>query len=286
MTRGNVEDNSVSMAVDIAAGPVQQNALPDEVKEELVKYFVESGMSESKAEESVKGYFKEYQERSKYYTEKNRNQNCLVATGFSYDSNLAPFASSWDLFCSTEYSAYSTDELFRDYGPKLYFKIAKNQAGEDSVSVIVTREDNGAYIRYVDPVSDWYQSTLQLYGFNSETPDNCYITEFPVEISEEMNTVTIKPAVQDGKTLCPGFATEYMPGVVTWGFPTTADGIVLKREAGAPAHTRGLMNVSPKVKAYSGNHFRRTRAPYGYTPRKITEGKVFSIEAMKKTLGK
>ena len=286
MTRGNVEDNSVSMAVDIAAGPVQQNALPDEVKEELVKYFVESGMSESKAEESVKGYFKEYQERSKYYTEKNRNQNCLVATGFSYDSNLAPFASSWDLFCSTEYSAYSTDELFRDYGPKLYFKIAKNQAGEDSVSVIVTREDNGAYIRYVDPVSDWYQSTLQLYGFNSETPDNCYITEFPVEISEDMNTVTIKPAVQDGKTLCPGFASEYMPGVVTWGFPTTADGIVLKREAGAPAHTRGLMNVSPKVKAYSGNHFRRTRAPYGYTPRKITEGKVFSIEAMKKTLGK
>ena len=37
MTRGNVEDNSVSMAVDIAAGPVQQNALPDEVKEELEK---------------------------------------------------------------------------------------------------------------------------------------------------------------------------------------------------------------------------------------------------------
>lgn len=286
MTQGNGDTSDpVSMPVTIAEGPMQQSSLPGDVKKKLMDYFVESGYSATDAEVAVENYFKEYQERSVYYTKKNRAQNCLVATGFSYDQNFAPFADSWDLFCSTEYSAYSTEELFRDYGPKLYFKIAKNEAGKDSVSVIVTRKDESGnnYLRYVDPVSDWYQATLQFYAFNPETPDNCYITEFPVEISDDMNTITIKPVVQDGITYSPGFAIEYMPGSPMWSFPTTADGIVLKRtSSNTRTQTNSLMDVLPKVKTYSGNHFRRTRAPYGYTPKKAVAGKVFSIETMKK----
>lgn len=290
MTRGNGTgtDSPVSMPVTIAAGPVQQSTLPADVKQSLVDYFTASGMTATEAEVAVEGYFNEYKERASYYTQKNKNQNCLVASGFSYDPTFAPFASSWDLFCSTDYSAYSTDELFRDYGPKLYFKIAKDEAGKDSVSVIVTRTDETGYnyLRYVDPVADWYQTTV-LCAFNAANPDNYYVTEFPVEISDDMNTITIKPMVQGGASYSPGFAIEYVAGSPYWSFPTNTDGIVLKRVSGsANASSRSMMSVSPQVKANSGSHFRRTRAPYGYTVKTPVDGSVFSMEAMTKSLKK
>lgn len=284
-------NGTVTMPVTIAAGPEQVSTLPSDVKEELVNYFIASGKTQEQAEEMVESSFNEYKDRAAYYTQKNKDQNCLVATGFSYDEWNAPFASSWDLFHSTEYSAYSTDELFRDYGPKLFFKIAKDQNGNDSVSVITTRyaENGYDYLRYVDPVSDWYR-TLVLCAYNQENSGNYYTTEFPVEISEDMNTITIKPVEQEGLYYCPGFAIEYMPGYPSWNFPTTQSGIVLTRATDENMQTATSRSVSeiktPKVSARSGNHFRRTRAPYDYVAKKSVKCETFSLDNLKKDLKK
>ena len=155
------------------------------------------------------------------------------------------------------------------------------------VSIITTRmlEDGYNYYRYVDPVSDWYR-TLVLCAYSTETPDQYYTADFPVEISADMNTVTIKPIEQEGNTYSPGFATESY-GYPNWSFPTT-EGIVLTRstEKAAAKATRSISKVTPKVSARSGNHFRRTRTPYDFVSKTPVEGKVFSMDSMKKNLKK
>lgn len=285
-------NGTVTVPVTIAAGPQQMSSLPADVKEELMNYFIESGKSQEEAENIVINSFNEYKDRATYFTQKYKDQNCLVATGFSYSEWYAPLASSWDLFHSTEYSAYSTDELFRDYGPKLFLKIAKDQNDNDSVSVITTRyaENGYDYLRYVDPVSSWYNSLI-LCAYNKENAGNYYTTEFPVEISDDMNTITIKPVEQDGLFYSPGFAIEYMAGYPSWSFPTTEAGIVLTRNTESTDNQATSRSVSeiktPKVSAHTGNYFRRTRTPFDYV-RKTTSapGNVFSMDNLKKNIQK
>lgn len=288
-TMTNASGTTVTCPVTIASGPEQVATLPEDVKQGLVEYFVKQGKTQAQAEELVLKYFEEYKEGAAYYTQKYKNMNCLVATGFAYDDWYAPLATSWDLFHSTEYSAYNTDELFRDYGPKMFLKIEKDENGADAVSIITTRmlEDGYNYYRYVDPLADWYR-TLVLCAYNTETPDNYYTSDFPVEVSADMNTVTIKSVEQDGKIYSPGFATESY-GYPNWSFPTTAEGIVLTRtadKASTAKATRSISKVTPKVSARSGNHFRRTRTPYDFVSRTPVQGKVFSVDNMKKNLKK
>lgn len=288
-TMTNAAGTTVTCPVTIASGPEQVATLPEDVKQGLVEYFVKQGKTQAQAEELVLKYFEEYKEGAAYYTQKYKNMNCLVATGFVYDDWYAPLATSWDLFHSTEYSAYNTDELFRDYGPKMFLKIEKDENGADVVSIITTRmlEDGYNYYRYVDPLADWYR-TLVLCAYNTETPDNYYTSDFPVEVSADMNTVTIKSLEQDGKIYSPGFATESY-GYPNWSFPTTAEGIILTRtadKASTVKGTRSISKVTPKVSARSGNHFRRTRTPYDFVSRTPVQGKVFSVDNMRKNLKK
>lgn len=291
MTSANEGSKPVTMPVTIAAGPEKISTLPEDVRAALVNYYVEKKQyTEAKANEVVLSYFEEYKERNEYYTQKYRNMNCLVATGFNYNNSFAPLATPWDLFQSTEYSSYNTDELFRDYGPKLFLNISKDEAGKDMVTVISTRyaEDGYNYARYIDPVADW-AITLQMYAYNPEASNNYYIADFPVEISEDMNTITIKPVEQEGVTYAPGFAVEYTAGSPSWSFPVNATGIVLTRatsDAVQKATSRSISTVKPKVSARSGNHFRRTRTPFGYVVKTPVQREVFSMDRMKKNLKK
>ena len=167
-------------------------------------------------------------------------------------------------------------------------ELVKVQTGNYSVHV-ANAENGYDYLRYVDPVSDWYR-TLVLCAYNQENSGNYYTTEFPVEISEDMNTITIKPVEQEGLYYCPGFAIEYMPGYPSWNFPTTQSGIVLTRATDENMQTATSRNVSeiktPKVSARSGNHFRRTRAPYDYVAKKSVKCETFSLDNLKKDLKK
>lgn len=290
MTRGNGDGKTVTMPVTIAGGPEHIASMPEDVKSALVTYYMEHNeYTESQANEAVNSYFKEYQERTGYYTRKYKNMNCLVATGFEYDTYKAPLATPWDLFQSIEYSAYNTDELFRDYGPKLFLQIGKDENGKDMVTVITTRyNEDGGYYRYIDPVSDWYK-TLNFNAYYAEAPGSIFIADFPVEVSEDMNTITIKGVEQDGITYAPGFSKEEFAGFPQWDFPTK-DGIVLTRATAGDvkkATSRSSFSkVQPKVSARSGNHFRRTRAPYGFKARKAIKGTVFSMDDYKRELKK
>lgn len=75
----------------------------------------------------------------------------------------------------------------------MFFKIAKGENDKDEVTVVTTRyQDNGMdYYRYIDPVADWC-GALCLYAFNPASAGSFYMADFPVEISDDMNTVSIK----------------------------------------------------------------------------------------------
>ena len=281
----------VSVPVTIAVSPKTVSVLPDDVKDKLVAYFMENGSSKEQAEKNVLSYFNEYKEKAAYYTKKYEGQNWMVATGFTYDKNYSLFASSWDLFQSTEYSAFNTDELFRDYGPKMFFKIAKGENDKDEVTVVTTRyQDNGMdYYRYIDPVADW-RGSLYLYAFNPASAGSFYMADFPVEISDDMSTISIKSIEQDGVVYSPGFAYEIMAGsgYFSWSFPTTTDGIILKRvkDENIMRMTSNNIIQVPNVSAHNGNYFRRTRTPYDYIVKNPIQGSIFSIDSMKKNLKK
>ncbi len=278
----------VSMPVTIAAGPDRIPTLPADVKSERVKYYMENqGDDETEAQQKVEKYFKEFQERTDYYTTKYKKQNCLVATGFTYNESRA-LATPWDLFQSTSYSGYGTDDMFRDYGPKLLLKIGKDSNGKDSVTVITTAYDENGYYytRYVDPVSDWAQND-PLYLYARDGSNQADISDFPVEISEDGNTITIRQTEKDGRTLTPSFIVEYR-GRLMWDF-MTAGNIVLTRSADntqGVCNTRSFSAAIPEVSAHSGHHFRRTSTPYGFRPKKSIQGNVFSVEHAMKNLKK
>lgn len=290
MTKNGVT-TPMAVPVTIAAGPETVSVLPDDVKDKLIAYFVKNGSSEEQAEKTVLNNFNEYKEKAAYYTKKYEGQNWVVATGFTYDDTYSLFANSWDLFQSTEYSAFNTDELFRDYGPKMFFKIAKGENDKDEVTVVTTRyQDNGMdYYRYIDPVADWC-GALCLYAFNPASAGSFYMADFPVEISDDMNTVSIKSVEQDGVVYSPGFAYEIMAGsgYFSWSFPTTADGIILERvkDGNAMRLTSNNIIQVPKVSAHNGNYFRRTRTPYDYIVKNPIKGNIFSVDSMKKNLKK
>ena len=197
ITKPGEGNKPLTMPVTIAAGPEKIASLPEDVKTHLVTYYMDKKhYTREAAEKLVLDYFAQYQERTAYYTQKYKNMNCLVGTGFSYSPVYAPFASPWDLFQSTSYSSYDTDEMFRDYGPKLFFQIGKDEEGKDKVTVISTMIDptTGYYSRYIDPMSDW-QYTLNLYAYDANLATSFYMADFPVELSDDMNTMTIKPVV-------------------------------------------------------------------------------------------
>ena len=212
--------------------------------------------------------------------------NCLVANGFECNV-YATYASPWDLFVRTDYSAYSTDDLFRDYGPKMYFKIEKDEEGKDQVSVITTRvaDDGYNYYRYVDPLSAWYRSLI-LCAYNAESQSSFYTADFPVEISDDMNTVTIKTIEQDGQFYSPSVALEYTAGYPAWSYKTSTDGIVLTRATddiqAMKTWTKSSSDTGKrvKVKPNDGNHFRRTRTPYDCDVKSPVEGSVLSAKSI------
>ena len=287
MTRVSGNTTPVKMDITIGDAPKKVETLPNDVKDKLVNFYMtENGFSKEKAETMVTETFKEYKTLQQKYTDKYAGQNLLVGTGFSYDNYYSKFADSWDLFQSTSYSAVSTEEMFRDYGPKLFFKFEKDEKGNVIVYVPTTHKDEkGDYIRYIDPVTNWSMA-IDLFGFNKDQANAQFMTDFPVEISKDFNTITIKPREENGVKYTPSFAMQYQTGsTYTWGFQTNDEGIVLKRKLEPTVSRAAAVSAPvtiPELKMHQGNYFRRTRAPYGFTVKEPMQLNVFSMDSLHK----
>lgn len=206
------------------------------------------------AEKRVAEQFAEYKKMVTKYEEKYKGQNYILGLGLV---DAHPFATPWDLFCSTEYSAYDAEELFYAYGPKLFFQVQE----DGNLSLL-----GDANILSLPPVAAWGWYEYVLAGNNPDDSSIFYSGAFPVEVSDDKNTLVIKGVEEQGMKFYPAigyhdWGLNYLEG----GFQTIAD-IVLTRGAAVEDEDVAETTRAPKadlnkeVKS-KNNRIKRTYLP-------------------------
>lgn len=157
--------------------------LPSNVHDDLLAYWKGFGYSDAEAEIKIEEYVADYRESVEKYTTKYKNMNRIVGNGFK---PLHDYFGTWDLFCDLNYSAYDTDELFYDFGPKIFFQV-RNIEGKEEIALVT-------YELAIPPVSSgisYYDYYMYGDNVNAEGWGYSNVT-YPVEVSTDGNTITIK----------------------------------------------------------------------------------------------
>ncbi len=232
-------------------GPEEMDA---ETKASLVNYYMtENGDDEETAKAKVEDNFVNFKERAAHYSEKYRSLNRMIVTGFE---PLHAYKSAWDLAVDLNHSAVDNDDLFYDFGPKMFMQISENGATL-----------NSSLDKY-PPVSAWYKDgyyTREYYLLGCNGSDYLGEVAFPVEISDDKQTLTIK-AMDGGYYPSVGYAQYSWQ----WGASFSALGlseIVLTKGWNGTEEdgTTRVANVAKnqKINARRGAHrFIKTKLPH------------------------
>ena len=217
---------------------------------------LENGATEEQADEYAKtqvaAQFAQYKEMVTKYENKYQGQNYILGLGLDA---LHPYATPWDLFCLSDYVAYDVEEIFYAYGPKVFFQVQEG----DKLALL-----GDATVTYLPPVAGWNYYDVLLMGYNPMYANEgiYYTGSYPVEISEDKNTLVIKGIEAEGEFFYPAL------GSVGYGWPEfftkTCEDIVLTRNTGddevATRAAKTEFNAPVNVKAKS-NRIKRSYLP-------------------------
>ena len=190
-------------------------ACPETLPEDI--YALYEGMSK----EAVDQLYADFKNETKDYAQRLEDQNCLLCSGFNMTGDPKAeleFKTPYDLFVSKDYSGYNNEALFFDFGPKWFLHVTK----DGKVSAPINTD-------YLAPMSNWktkygqrqscFLVGLSESGFvgtpNPDEVDKSKWASFPVEVSEDMNTITINPIVIDNGV---GEAKSYYPSTVSLSY--------------------------------------------------------------------
>lgn len=197
-TDGSVQ--AVTFPVEFAREPEEAGEYADYDK--LVKTIMTmKNMTEEEAklyiEEEKANYIQAREKQIDFYKMKNRIVGRFKGE-FPHE-----YASPWDLFNNISYSAVDADDLFFDYGPKIFFEVIPvEENGQTLYAVILS-----ANLYAVPPLSDWNMPfTYYIMGYDGTS---AYHTDFPVKVDEDGNGLTIQAYEYNGMTLTPFFAAMY-----------------------------------------------------------------------------
>ena len=176
--------------------------LPATLDESVYGLYAGTAEKPGKSREEVDNMYEELKELSDIFTESRLvGQNRLLCSGFMDFDPAAPqlgvnrleFRSPYDLFVATDYSSVDIAQLIYDFGPKWFLQV------QEDGSVIVP-----FHSVTIPPMSNWPGYTFYTGGVADGTAfydSNASYPGFPVEISDDLNTITIKPIVlSDGVT--------------------------------------------------------------------------------------
>lgn len=248
-----VNENPVKYNLTHSSKIVISNTAP-EIPETLPNYVYDLYNSGSTpiSRDEVDDMFAELKSLSETFTvNRIENHNRLLCTGFldfDYyeDPGRLDTRTPYDLFVSETYSSVDVPQLINDFGPKWFFQVAN----DGSVYIPLNQE-------YLPPMHNWPGYPFYVAAYCEENnlafaTANEAVRGFPVEISADKNTITIKPIVlegEDGKQY-----TYYMNamGVSASGTelvaPVISD-IVLTRgwtDTKASASVPATVSVSPR----------------------------------------
>lgn len=262
---GNMTTDTYTFKVTIAGEPEQGPASVSDMDKSsydaMFDYFkqqaVANGSQEAEATDYAKtmisDLFKDYKTSAKKYADKYRGQNRMVGLGFGL---AGEYMSPWDLFCDVNYSAYDTDELFYDYGPKFFLEISQEN-GKDKVELVSDRDK-------IAPLVSWSYYQFYLLGYNAVNFNNYHMGSFPVTVSEDKQTIVIDGVEVDG-TMCYPSPADVSTGFVNFSAYTLSPITLTK----GWTETASASYASPKSRASSaqrpmhyGNRLVRTNLPF------------------------
>ena len=172
---------------------------PEALSQEVYDLYSKSGVSKTETD----AYFANFKDLAVHNNQKIRGQNRILCQGLDFDAaetsykDILNYQSPWDLFVSPSYTCSSVDDNFYDFGPKWYIQIDKN--GNLFVPVNMNR---------LLPLTNWQGAEVHFIGYNPDTNEALIAPQtdsndastwpnFPVEVSADKNTLTIKPHVYD-----------------------------------------------------------------------------------------
>ena len=218
------------------------NGLPyeEDVPKEVYDIYRAAGMSDEETEELYEELIKE----TKMYNTRTRGFNRLLCLGYNFaDPNymLDMVATPYDLFTASDYSTSKISHMFYDFGPKWNFEIDAD--GSVWLPIDIEREypletfNFGLdYTFYMLAVGERTYLGGDLVGYDGKT---ILEARFPVEVSADYNTITIKPIVY---TDSEGTTEYYYPcvaqiqnGYATPLNPRVRGEVTLTRNSGAKA---------------------------------------------------
>ncbi len=224
---------------------------PENLTEEHYQIFNRHGVSRENADL----YYGEFKTAAKTFIDNTRDQNRILMNGFDLAGGLHSYftyADPFSLFVSDTYNGYTSEMPLYDFGPKWYLEVAADGS--------VTAPFN---INYFTPMSSWYAENNAIYeshfiaydpinglpvGYMGDAEGNYVNGHFPVEISEDGNTITIKPLVHSGVSYYPNAAVYYGMGQYSVQVAVISE-IVLTRNTSAAAPAQKVAKKSAgKVK--------------------------------------
>ena len=234
---------------------------PSTMPEEVWAIYKAAGISRDKAEE----LYDELVSLTKWYNNRTRGFNRLLCLGFNFadaEYMLDQVATPYDLFIMKDYSVSQVSYMFYDFGPKWNLEI--DEQGKVWLPINIELEypleafNFGLdYTLYMLAVGEYYY----LGGDLVDDAGNATLkARFPVEVSADYNTITIKPIeYTDPNGLKEYFypcVAQLTNGKATPVNPRVKGDIVLKRnttgkavKANAPVANGVLQSVSSLGKA-------------------------------------
>lgn len=273
---------SYTSPVKIAAGIEYPETLPSEVYD----IYEEWGIDRDKTDE----LYEEFVSLAKDYNNRTRGFNRLLCLGFNFADPaymLNVIQTPYDLFISDEFSSATVADMFYDFGPKWNLEI--DSEGNVWLPINIEREFPMStfyfgmdYTFYMLAVGE--KSYMGSPVYNSMGELICD-SKFPVEVSEDGNTLTIKPIIYNYKDANGNDAVEtYYPcvaqlqyGMATPLNPRVNGEIVLKRKGASAQAAKanasvGKANVQ-SVESFGDAPVAKQRT-YSMTPLTIDAAKV------------
>ena len=268
--------------VTISAGVEYPATLPEDIYE----LYASMGVSREKTEE----YWEEFKSLADMYNTRTRGFNRLLCLGYNFadkDYMLDITATPYELFTAKDYSSSTTADMFYDFGPKWNLEIDAN--GNVWLPIDIEREfpleafNFGLdYTFYMLAVGENSYMGAPVYNQKGELVCD---SKFPVEVSADGNTITIKPIIYNYKDANGNDATEtYYPCVaqLQYGYatpvnPRVAGNVVLTRKGASTQAVKANASVGRGTEQ-SVKSFGEAPAPmqrtYSMTPLVVDESKV------------
>lgn len=181
---------------------------PAELPQEVYDIYMESSKYD---EEKVDALWDEFKQMAKTVTNHRlKYQNRLVAMGWiDKDSyNRLDTYTPYELFIDKKYKSVDVSSIYNDYGPKWYIETVKDEDG--NISYIAPFDSN-----FLPPAANWsvpfYFAGMELDNYYTVTYGDGWNPAFPLEVSEDRNTITIKPFVYTDKE---GNETTFYPNMI------------------------------------------------------------------------